>query len=113
MSKKKFRHNRFLVTAVLLHAISLAAQQTKRLNDNWEFLKQDVGGIGEAVRPVKKGDPEEVPLWTKVLLNGMFDLGLSTSASSAGRAIIRVKVNNGKSVVSAKVENVPTGFINL
>ena len=30
-----------------------------------------------------------------------------------GRAVIKVKTNNGKSMVSAKVDNVPTVFINL
>lgn len=47
---------------------SLWAQQKIRLNENWQFLKQDLGGIWEAVRPVKKGNPEEVPLWTPVSL---------------------------------------------
>ena len=44
------------------------AQQKVRLNDNWEFVRQDLGGIWEAVRPVKQGNPEDVPLWTKVSL---------------------------------------------
>ncbi|RYG16088.1 MAG: hypothetical protein EOO07_13985, partial [Chitinophagaceae bacterium] len=44
------------------------AQQSVRLNNNWEFLKQDLGGIWEAVRPVGIGNPEAVPLWQKVNL---------------------------------------------
>ncbi|PXV66309.1 beta-galactosidase [Dysgonomonas alginatilytica] len=44
-----------------------------RLNDGWEFLKQDLGSIWEAVRPVKAGDPESVPLWTKVNLPHCFN----------------------------------------
>jgi beta-galactosidase len=44
------------------------AQQSTRLIKGWEFLKQDLGGIWEAVRPVVKGNPESVPLWTKVQL---------------------------------------------
>jgi beta-galactosidase len=44
------------------------AQQATRLNDKWEFLKQDLGGIWEAVRPVGKGNPESVPLWQPVTL---------------------------------------------
>lgn len=47
---------------------SLSAQQKIRLNENWQFLKQDLGGIWEAVRPVKQGNPEEVPLWSAVSL---------------------------------------------
>lgn len=39
-----------------------------RLTDNWELLKQDLGGIWEAVRPVVKGNPESVPLWLPVRL---------------------------------------------
>lgn len=46
----------------------LQAQQTARLTGNWEFLKQDVGGIWEVVRPVGKGNPESVPLWQSVQL---------------------------------------------
>ncbi|THU34064.1 glycoside hydrolase family 2 protein [Niastella caeni] len=42
------------------------AQQSIRLTGNWEFLKQDVGGIWEIVRPVGKGNPESVPLWQTV-----------------------------------------------
>lgn len=44
------------------------AQQRFRLNDNWEFLKQDLGSIWEAVRPVGEGKPESVPRWEKVSL---------------------------------------------
>lgn len=53
----------------------LFAQQKVRLNDNWEFLQQDLGGIWEAVRPVKAGDPEDVPKWTKVNLPHCFNAG--------------------------------------
>ena len=57
-----------LITGIFLCSQSLFAQIKTRLNDNWEFLKQDIGGIWEAVRPVKQGNPEDVPLWTKVSL---------------------------------------------
>jgi len=30
-----------------------------------------------------------------------------------GRAVIGIKMNNGKSVISAKVDNMATAFINL
>jgi beta-galactosidase len=46
----------------------VSAQQTSRLTGNWEYLKQDVGGIWEVVRPVGKGNPESVPLWQTVQL---------------------------------------------
>ena len=44
-----------------------------RLNDHWKFLKSDLGGIWEAVRPVKAGDPESVPLWEEVSLPHCFN----------------------------------------
>ena len=52
---------------------SLRAQQTQRLNAGWEFVKQDLGGIWEAVRPVGKGNPEELPFWQKVSLPHCFN----------------------------------------
>ncbi len=53
---------------LLLSSNLLFAQQSVRLNNNWEFLKQDLGGVWEAVRPVGAGNPESVPLWQKVNL---------------------------------------------
>jgi beta-galactosidase len=55
------------MTAILSSQISVA-QKKIRLNTGWEFLKQDLGGIWEAVRPVEAGFPESVPLWEKVTL---------------------------------------------
>lgn len=53
---------------ILLFSEFISAQQSTRLVSNWQFLKQDLGGIWEAVRPVKAGNPEDVPLWTNVSL---------------------------------------------
>src|SRR5689334_1698366 len=53
---------------LLIVNLSARAQQSTRLTGNWEFLKQDVGGIWEIVRPVGKGNPESVPLWQTVKL---------------------------------------------
>lgn len=52
------------------------AQQSIRLTDHWEYLRQDLGGVWEAVRPVPKdargvlvkGDPGSVPVWQPVTL---------------------------------------------
>lgn len=44
------------------------AQTSQRLNAGWEFVRQDLGGIWEAVRPVAKGGAESVPLWQSVSL---------------------------------------------
>lgn len=44
-----------------------------RLNAGWEFLKSDLGGPWEAVRPVKAGNPESVPVWEQVSLPHSFN----------------------------------------
>jgi len=57
-----------LVIVLLGHVQAAVAQESKRLTHNWEFIKQDLGGIWESVRPVGKGNPESVPLWEQVTL---------------------------------------------
>jgi len=57
-----------LFFAGCMSVTSLFSQQSKRLNDNWEFVRMDLGGVWEAVRPVGKGNPEEMPVWEKVQL---------------------------------------------
>ena len=53
---------------------SLYAQTNNiRLNDDWKFVKGDLGGIWEAVRTYKAGDPESVPLWENVTLPHCFN----------------------------------------
>ncbi|TZF83096.1 glycoside hydrolase family 2 protein [Pedobacter sp. BS3] len=52
---------------------TLFAQQSRRLIHNWQFLRQDLGGIWEAVRPVGSGNPESVPLWQDVTLPHCFN----------------------------------------
>lgn len=49
------------------------AKQKIRLTDNWEYLKGDLGGIWEAVRPFSPGNPETVPIWQKVTLPHCFN----------------------------------------
>ena len=50
-----------------------SAQQKHRLTENWEFIRQDLGGIWEAVRPYKPGDPEASPIWEPVTLPHCFN----------------------------------------
>ncbi|RPE08643.1 glycoside hydrolase family 2 protein [Chitinophaga lutea] len=57
-----------LSAALFLFSLSAKAQQQQRLNTGWEFLRSDLGGIWEAVRPVGKGNPEASPIWEKVTL---------------------------------------------
>ncbi len=65
------------ISAILLLLLGfnqlLQAQTSKRLNNNWEFVKQDLGGVWEALRPVKVGNPEELPFWQKVNLPHCFN----------------------------------------
>lgn len=49
------------------------SKQKIRLTDNWEYLKGDLGGIWEAVRPASPGSPETVPVWQKVTLPHCFN----------------------------------------
>ncbi|MCI0522142.1 MAG: DUF4982 domain-containing protein [Bacteroidales bacterium] len=54
--------------------IAYGQQQSKiRLNDEWKFLRGDLGGIWEAFRPVKPGSPESVPFWEEVTLPHCFN----------------------------------------
>jgi beta-galactosidase len=51
----------------------ISAQNKQRLINNWEYLKGDLGGVWEAIRPVKEGNPESVPLWQTVNLPHCFN----------------------------------------
>jgi beta-galactosidase len=68
---KKYRLILFLGLLICNHY--LFAQQKQRLTGNWEYLKGDLGGVWEAVRPVKEGNPESVPFWQKVTLPHCFN----------------------------------------
>ncbi|MBW4888573.1 glycoside hydrolase family 2 protein [Mucilaginibacter sp. HMF5004] len=63
----------FVLALVLLSGHIAAAQQKIRLNDNWEFVKQDLGSIWETVRPLTKDGPETYPIWQKVTLPHCFN----------------------------------------
>ena len=54
-----------IIFVAFLLVINAKAQQSQRLV-NWLFLKQDLGNVWEAVRPVPEGGPESVPLWRNV-----------------------------------------------
>jgi beta-galactosidase len=66
-----------LKSILLLSAIICSqfanAQQKTRLISNWEFVRQDLGGVWEAVRPVTAGNPESLPIWDKVNLPHCFN----------------------------------------
>src|ERR1700734_1534208 len=59
---------------ILLLSNALIAQQQIRLNNNWEFLKKDVGTVYETIRPILiKDGPENYPIWEKVNLPHCFN----------------------------------------
>ncbi|MFN0254189.1 glycoside hydrolase family 2 TIM barrel-domain containing protein [Pedobacter ureilyticus] len=68
-----FKQLKLVFLFLLIVNQSLQAQKAQRLNTGWEFVKQDLGGIWEAVRPVGKGNPEELPFWQKVSLPHCFN----------------------------------------
>ncbi len=65
----------FLFLVVSLSVFSQINYSEKvRLNDGWQFLRQDLGSVWEAVRkPAGKDTPETVPLWTTVTLPHCFN----------------------------------------
>ena len=76
---KNHEARRFLsfAVAVIMLCGGLCAkvpvQHKVRLTGDWNFLRQDIGNVWEAVRPVKDGSPESVPLWESVTLPHCFN----------------------------------------
>lgn len=69
---------RVLITFLILFFVwpvwgKVPSMQKIRLTDNWEYLKGDLGGIWEAVRPASPGSSEAVPIWQKVTLPHCFN----------------------------------------
>lgn len=65
-----------LLLAVCVFAQSMAlipANNRQRLNNGWQFLRGDMGGIWEVFRPAKAGQPASVPLWKSVTLPHCFN----------------------------------------
>ncbi|MDD3078139.1 MAG: glycoside hydrolase family 2 TIM barrel-domain containing protein [Paludibacter sp.] len=70
------RYLRLIITLVFTSSFSvLINSQTNkiRLNTNWQFLRGDLGGVWEAVRPIVDGSPESVPVWKNVNLPHCFN----------------------------------------
>lgn len=65
---------RFITALLPLFVVTISlAQQKYRLTEDWEFVRQDLGGIWEAVRPFKPGSPEASPIWEAVTLPHCFN----------------------------------------
>lgn len=65
--------NWLLLTLLICGLLPARAQQSTRLTGQWEFLRSDLGGVWEAVRPAAPESPESVPLWQKVTLPHCFN----------------------------------------
>jgi len=59
--------------SVVLFSGSLHAQQKIQLNNGWQFLKQELGGVWESVRDIGKTNPGSVPMWDSVTLPHCFN----------------------------------------
>ncbi len=62
-----------LILSLLVITLNCFSQKTKRLNEGWQYLRQDLGSVWQAVRPVAKGSSESVPLWQSVSLPHCFN----------------------------------------
>lgn len=70
-------HKRTIIALCLwLGAVTVFSQinyeNKTRLNDGWQFLREDLGNVWEAVRPIRN-DSEKVPIWTNVSLPHCFN----------------------------------------
>lgn len=73
MAKRLFATIAALLPALVLTATTVPSSDRIRLSDGWQFLQSDPGSPWEAVRPVKKGGSESVPLWSEVSLPHCFN----------------------------------------
>lgn len=45
-----------------------------RLNEGWEFIRQDMANAWEVMRPIRPDQPESVPIWSKATLPHCFNV---------------------------------------
>lgn len=62
-----------LISVESFAKIPVSKDKKIRLVENWQFLKGDVGNVWELVRPARKGQPENQPIWTSVTLPHCFN----------------------------------------
>lgn len=65
----------FICSSFLCEALAVVVPSSNkiRLNEGWEFVRQEMGSVWEVMRPVRAGQPEVVPLWTAVTLPHCFN----------------------------------------
>lgn len=57
-----------LLFAATFSRANIPVGESQRLTNNWFFIKSDLGGIWEAVRPVAPESPESVQIWKSATL---------------------------------------------
>ena len=57
-----------LLLVACVVGVAANAQVKMRIDDNWQFVRQDMANVWEVLRPVQPGKPESVPLWKDVSL---------------------------------------------
>lgn len=68
------RYHKLICLAFLCFlTLSCFSQQTIRLNSGWQFIRQDLGGVWEAVRDLGKPNPGSVPFWDSITLPHCFN----------------------------------------
>lgn len=67
----------FFTCCFILHTTATVIPTTnkQRLNEGWQFIRQNMGSIWEVMRPFRAGQPESVPLWNPVTLPHCFNAG--------------------------------------
>lgn len=72
--RKRIIHNLIIIILSISGCLNAQTENKIRLNENWKFLKSDMGSPWEAVRPiVKPGNPECVPVWEDITLPHCFN----------------------------------------
>ena len=72
--RKHIIHNLIIIILSISGCLNAQTENKIRLNENWKFLKSDMGSPWEAVSPiVKPGNPECVPVWEDVTLPHCFN----------------------------------------
>lgn len=72
--KLKIKNSLLSVIIAMISITAIYSQQKNEfLKEGWQFVKNDLGGPWEAVRPTKKGSPKSVPLWQEIELPHCFN----------------------------------------
>lgn len=88
------KYNKYIILVIMLFASKLSfGQQSTRLNNNWDFLKQDLGGMGFYNRELVKEDSPAV-----MEKQGEIILKKQVLADVAWAIRWGYKTNDGKSI---------------